>query len=77
MLIHEIGPQSYAKVAGRWAIRPPGARRAAYLSDQHSVTEHEDGTITVQPSISYSEPGRFDYWHGHLIRGKFVRTVKR
>jgi hypothetical protein len=29
----------------------------------HSVTEHEDGTITVSPSI------QGDKYHGNLIRG--------
>lgn len=34
----------------------------------HTVIEHEDGTITVTPSIDFSKrkPGG---WHGHLVRG--------
>ena len=33
----------------------------------HDVTEHEDGTITVRPSIlNDSGPNR---WHGFLERG--------
>lgn len=31
----------------------------------HTVTEHEDGTITVSPSI-FDAP---DGWHGFLERG--------
>jgi hypothetical protein len=30
------------------------------------ITEHEDGTITVRPSIADPEPGG---WHGFLSRG--------
>jgi hypothetical protein len=34
----------------------------------HEVTEHEDGTITVSPSILCT--GHFDkQWHGYLERG--------
>lgn len=34
----------------------------------HNVVEHEDGTITVTPSIDFSKrkPGG---WHGYLTRG--------
>lgn len=35
----------------------------------HQVTEHDDGTITVQPSILVQRPGTDDGWHGYLERG--------
>jgi hypothetical protein len=34
----------------------------------HTVTEHEDGTITVSPSILDPRPGG---WHGWLERGEW------
>lgn len=34
----------------------------------HQVTEHEDGTITVSPSILVSSPHQTP-WHGFLERG--------
>lgn len=34
----------------------------------HDVTEHEDGTITVSPSILVSD-GEKELWHGYLERG--------
>jgi len=34
----------------------------------HNVIEHEDGTITVSPSILI-EGHRGDRWHGYLTRG--------
>jgi hypothetical protein len=33
----------------------------------HEVTEHEDGTISVSPSILIND-GRSE-WHGYLRRG--------
>lgn len=49
-----------------WVCRPPGCH-AGDLSN-HTVTEHEDGTITVSPSILLDEPGG-PGWHGYLERG--------
>lgn len=37
---------------------------------KHEVTEHDDGTITVSPSILTTSPGQPDWqWHGYLERG--------
>lgn len=35
---------------------------------KHTVTEHDDGTITVQPSILVNG-GRHEEWHGFLEAG--------
>ncbi|HPN01708.1 MAG TPA: DUF6527 family protein [Methylotenera sp.] len=35
----------------------------------HSVTEHEDGTITVSPSILVSQSHNNLSWHGWLEKG--------
>lgn len=35
----------------------------------HNVQEHEDGTITVTPSIKVSCPNRGELWHGYLQSG--------
>ena len=54
----------------RWLIRPPGMHHGN-LSN-HEVTEHEDGTITVRPSILIEYPlqsGEKKRWHGYLERG--------
>ncbi len=53
---------------GRWWCRCP--RGSMGNLSQHEVTEHEDGTITVSPSIlidAGSQPEQ--NWHGHLERG--------
>lgn len=48
-----------------WHCRPPG-NHTGCLSE-HQVTEHEDGAITVSPSILIND-GR-KTWHGFLERG--------
>lgn len=58
---------------GGWCARPPGA----HLGDlrNHEVAEHEDGTITVTPSILITgeDEHRATRWHGHLERGVWRR----
>ncbi len=49
---------------GHWEIVDPAG--AIGRLDNHTVTEHEDGTITVSPSILNPNPGG---WHGFLERG--------
>lgn len=44
-----------------WMARPPGCSMGSL--EDHQVTEHEDDTITVSPSIDAGT------WHGHLVRG--------
>lgn len=45
----------------QWYVRPPGAHLGCL--DGHEVTVHQDGSITVSPSID--GPG----FHGFLERG--------
>ena len=53
-----------------WYIRDPAGRGGAIgqrgPGSNHEVSEHEDGTITVSPSILDPRPGG---WHGFLERG--------
>lgn len=51
-----------------WARVPAPGFSAAALGD-HDVTEHEDGTITVFPSILMESHGGKKQWHGYLERG--------
>jgi hypothetical protein len=60
-------PGEYGIMYGRWyACTPEG--RLGDLSN-HEVTEHDDGTITVSPSILVSGGGEQGNWHGYLERG--------
>lgn len=71
---HEYEPGDYGVWEDMWCGRCPGPVDAEYprlanLSG-HQVTEHDDGTITVQPSILVnSHRPAPDGWHGFLERG--------
>ncbi len=59
---------------GAWFGCPPhrldsdGLPLVANLS-KHQVVEHDDGTITVSPSILITKPHKDERWHGFLERG--------
>lgn len=65
---HLFQPGDYGLWNGTWYARAPGDddRRLANLAN-HLVVEHDDGTITVSPSILISGGGA--QWHGCLERG--------
>lgn len=56
--------------AGWWQVTTPDRHVGSLNPQVHHVVEHEDGTITVTPSIDMSKrvPGA---WHGYLTRGIF------
>lgn len=51
---------------GEWYCAPPETYLLGNLS-KHTVVEHEDGTITVSPSILIT--GHEEQWHGYLQSG--------
>jgi hypothetical protein len=68
----DLQPGDYAKFPNStlWAIVPPDGVYCHIDATKHRITEHEDGTITVSPSIlrypsRTNDPG----WHGFLERG--------
>ena len=64
------GDYGFDPKAGHWVIRPPGCHAGGI--PHHEVTEHEDGTITVSPSIVLWDSGKDGImmsWHGYLERG--------
>jgi len=62
-------PGSYSKFHGFLIVCTPNGEVGLLNPKIHTVTEHEDGTITVSPSIliypHHDGPG----WHGFLERG--------
>ena len=66
---HELEAGEYGKWSadGVFYAVPPGTDLLANLAS-HRITEHEDGTITVSPSILL-KGGRGESWHGFLKRG--------
>lgn len=67
------GDYGYNNITGYWQIRPPGCHAGSIPN--HGITEHEDRTITVSPSILLTdfneENGEQIQWHGYLIRGEW------
>lgn len=56
-------------VDGNWWARVPAPGYSTGMLSDHQVTEHEDGTITVSPSILMEGHGNKPAWHGYLERG--------
>lgn len=52
-----------------WKARTPNGHLANLAA--HDVTEHDDGTITVSPSILVSNPQEGELYHGFLVRGEW------
>lgn len=71
-----LQPGDYCKIArGHWWLCSPnghfgtiGDKNVSGNEEHHSVTEHEDGTITVSPSIKISD-NEGECFHGYLERG--------
>lgn len=61
----DMGQISYWKSDGEWWLYIPGG--GAGRMPDHDITEHEDGTITVSPSIALKSGGQRR--HGFLRRG--------
>jgi hypothetical protein len=67
---HTLQPGEYGRwaSAGVWYAVPPGNPDLTANLSRHQVVEHEDGSITVSPSILVSA-GPLGQWHGYLERG--------
>lgn len=64
-------PGDYSKMPYGWICMTPNGEVGTLV--KHAITEHEDGTITVSPSILIyphkTERGESPGWHGFLERG--------
>jgi hypothetical protein len=74
--ILSLGPGDYCLNPrdGNWYVRAPVNEHQHFLGNlaRHKVVEHEDGTITVSPSIlitAHDDRGNEIKWHGYLERG--------
>lgn len=65
-------PGEYGLFRGIWYAQTPNDLGANLAG--HTVVEHEDGTITVSPSILVRQPHVAE-WHGYLEHGVW-REVK-
>jgi len=57
---------------GVWFARPPGGMLGSL--EEHSITEYEDGTITVAPSILIEASATTPQWHGYLVHGVWSKA---
>ena len=60
----------YGRFAHQWWAKTPGGHIANLAG--HDVTQHDDTTITVSPSILVSERRAGEHhelWHGYLEHG--------
>jgi hypothetical protein len=65
--LYSSEPGSYGKdERGEWHAVTPNGHLGAL--GNHDVVEHDDGTITVSPSIRVSSDSG-ELWHGWLERG--------
>ena len=59
---------------GDWWVWPPECNPCHITGNGEAanwkVTENEDKTITVSPSIFYNPPNG---WHGHLVNGEWKK----
>jgi len=55
--------------SGVWWARVPALGYPTGMLTDHQVTEHDDGTITVSPSILMEGHKGKPAWHGYLERG--------
>jgi hypothetical protein len=51
-----------------WLLRAPNGDWCSIYGTSHTVTEHEDGTVTFSPSIQFNTG---NHWHGWLERGEW------
>jgi hypothetical protein len=63
----KAGEYAFDPETGWWYCRTPNGERGNL--GNHDVTEHEDGTITVSPSILVGATQDGPGWHGYLERG--------
>lgn len=71
---HLFEPGDYGRWRGIWFCKTPNGHLGNLTA--HDVTEHEDGTITVSPSILVSRRDTetrsdVELWHGYLKRGQW------
>lgn len=61
-------PDAIGNRIGWWQVCAPDGSNGSISPEKHTVVEHEDRTITVSPSLDFSQR-RAGAWHGWLERG--------
>lgn len=66
----DVGDYGKSPIDGTWICKTPTGLGG--ILGRHEITEHEDRTITVSPSILVQQPQHASKtleWHGYLERG--------
>lgn len=64
----QFAPGDYMKTdGGIWFCKAPRGSMGNLTA--HKIVEHDDGTITVSPSILITDHRPGHSWHGYLERG--------
>lgn len=63
----QFAPGDYCKTDEGWYAKAPKGSMGNL--NNHEIVEHEDGTITVSPSILITDHRPGKSWHGYLERG--------
>lgn len=66
---HLLQAGEYMKGHHTWWGHCPGPDDLNCNLSAHQIVEHEDGTITVSPSILCTDGKAGHSWHGYLERG--------
>lgn len=66
---YDLEPGEYGKSPDGWFCCPPADGYGTGGINKHTIVEHEDGTITVTPSILFYDRDGNPGWHGYLTRG--------
>lgn len=67
--VHQPGEYGIHPDDGNWYCCAPTDGDFFGGLAKHNVVEHENGTITVSPSILITKPSTGAQWHGFLERG--------
>lgn len=75
--VPDLQPGEYHRLGKTlWMMKAPNGEEGAIDQTKHTVVEHEDGTITVSPSILIyphrTIDGHTPGWHGYLERGIWI-----
>jgi len=65
--LKQAGDYGFFPDTNEWLVWLPNGSYTGYLN--HTITEHDDGTISVSPSILMQDDAGRTLWHGFLEHG--------
>ena len=68
----EPGDYFYWERINRWLVKAPNGHEGTISPNVHVVEEHDDGTITLTPSLVLNAADGRELYHGFLRRGEWT-----